>query len=93
MFDIDYDMPKIMWTNLMRQELLLRISKINDEIQQNWNNQHRSEIKIMENISFWKKESLSKEIPVFPELDNNILIDEIFLKNLNKKPQFDENVK
>ncbi len=75
----------------MRQEVLLLLSIEGDDLQEKWNKQEAKEIRITDNILFWS-ELHNKMSPIFPEIEENIIIDHIYLKNFNKEPVFDEDV-
>ena len=91
LIDAGYDTPKSMWTKLMRHEVLLLLSIEGDHIQERWNKFEAKEIRITDNIMFWS-ELHNKMSPIFPELEENIIIDQIYLKNFNKEPSFDSDV-
>ena len=67
------------------------LAKSCNAVQNNWSKQQSKEVKVIENIVFWS-EIPSKHIPVLPEFKDNVAVQNIFLKNFNKKPHFDEKV-
>lgn len=91
MLDKGCDEPKFMWTKFMRYETLLMLTKVCDTIQHNWTRQQGKEIKIIEHIAFWEESTL-QTYPVLPEIQNNLVVNGIFLKNFNKKPELDDQV-
>jgi len=93
LIDTGYDTPKAMWTQLMRHEVLLLLTIEADQIENNWRKFEAKEIRITDNFMFWS-ELYNKMSPVFPELEENLCIDDIYLKNFNKEPKFeaDDNV-
>jgi len=93
LIDNGYDTPKAMWTQLMRHEVLLLLTIEADQIENNWHKFEAAEIRITDNFMFWS-ELYNKMSPVFPELEENLCIDDIYLKNFNKEPKFeaDDNV-
>jgi len=80
-----------MWTKLMRHEVLLLLSIEGDSIQEKWSKFEAKEIRITDNLVFWSDLN-NKMIPIFPELEENIIIDHIYLKNFNKEPVFEGEV-
>lgn len=91
MLDIGYSTPKVMWTKLMRHEVLLMLSIESDNIQGNWERYASEGIRLEDNIVFWG-ELYNKMFPIFPELEENLRIADIYLKNFNKSPGFDKDV-
>ena len=75
----------------MRHEVLLLLSMEGDSIHDKWNAVDEKEIKITENVVFWG-DLYNKMLPIFPELEENLCVDQIYLKNLNKDPTFDDEV-
>lgn len=84
--------PETFWTKQMRLEVLLALKNTSDEITNVWDQQVNQDVRVVENPSFTFNLT-NKLKPVFPELKNNILIQNKFLQNLNKNPKFGENVR
>jgi len=90
LLDFGSERPTTFWTLLMRHEVLLYLNEINAIIQAKWNQQRNKEIKIIENLSLWTEGLKDIASPKFPDLFNNICIEGIYLQNLNKNPNFDD---
>jgi len=90
--DSGSELPSIFWTVLMRQETLLYLDEINCIIQAKWSQQQKQEIKIIENIVLWTECVKTVKQPTFPDLNNSIYIEGIYLQNLNKNPSFNQKV-
>jgi len=84
--------PETFWTKQMRLEVLLALKNACDDITNLWDKQLSQDIKVVEDTASFKALKLSNKLnPVFPELKNNILIQNKFLQNLNKNPKFADN--
>jgi len=90
--DKGYDTPRAMWTKLMRQEVLLILDKECFNIQEQWDKCHQNEIDLSHPTIMWDTKQ-EKEIPAFPEIEESLRIDDIFLNNFNKMPLADKNVR
>ena len=76
----------------MRYEVVMILERECDLIQQKWENYKSNEIRIIENVVFW--DNLTNRIqPKFPEIQENLFIDGIYLKNFNKNPNISVTVK
>jgi len=74
----------------MRLEVLLALKTACDDITNLWDKQLSQDVKVVEEVA---PLNLSNKLkPVFPELRNNIVIQNKFLQNLNKTPKFNDNV-
>ncbi len=76
----------------MRLEVLLALKDTGDEIANAWDQQVQQDVRVVENPASFKFNFANKLKPAFPEVKNNILIQNKFLQNLNKNPKFAENV-
>jgi hypothetical protein len=90
--DNGYDSPTAMWTKLMRYEVVMILQRECDLIQQKWMNYKSNEIRIIENVVFWDT-LMNKIQPQFPEIQENLSIDDIYLKNFNKNPYLQPTVR
>jgi len=76
----------------MRCEVVMILESECDMIQQKWENYKSNEIRIIENVVFW--DNLTNKIqPKFPEIQENLFVDTIYLKNFNKNPNISMTVK
>ena len=75
----------------MRQEILLLTAKQTDLIQQKWENCDRLELNLEEQTPFWES-TVEVEKPAFPEIEESIRVDGVYLKNFNRIPLLDKEV-
>ena len=75
----------------MRQEVLLLTAKQTDSIQQKWEAYDRVELNPEEQTPFWES-TVEVEKPKFPEIEESIRVDGVYLKNFNRIPLLDKEV-
>lgn len=91
--DNGYDSPKIIWTKLMRYELLYILHKEGETVQNRWNRYSGQEVKYSQaqDILMWEGPDKMNP-PIFPEIKENLCINGIYLRNFNRNPGFDDEV-
>ena len=90
-FDNGYSNPTVLWTPLMREEVLSILSAECDEIGKNWERNNLKVLPLDGTVTFWDS---SKEVPApkFPEVQESLKAENIFLSNYNKSPALDKEV-
>jgi len=75
----------------MRQEVLFILDKECTKIQEQWDKCNKNEDELHQPIHMWDIHQ-EKETPIFPEVEESLRIDDVFLNNFNKMPLADKNV-
>ncbi len=92
LIDKGYDTLKCMWTSLMRQEVLYILKKETNNIQDQWDKSTKKEDDLSQPRVLWEP-IFEQELPVFPEVQESLCIEGVFLNNFNKAPVVDKEVR
>jgi len=83
--------PKIIWTKLMRYEVLYTVGTELDKVCYH-DHEKLGDSKVSENKAMWPGPARMHP-PIFPEIQENLCINGIYLRNFNKNPIFDDDDK
>ena len=90
-FDNGYESPKVIWTKLMRYEVLYCLHQVGEALQIAWNQYASDSVKVFENLVVWQGlEKMSR--PTFPEIQENLNVDGIYLRTFNRDPVLENEV-